>query len=227
MSGTNVDVPKTDPPTEPVKPPEPAKPDAPKGEERTILGDPEEGKTTGEGAVGDDGKPKESQAAVPETYDIKLPEGVALDQALLDKATPVLKELGMTNDQANKLAALVADVRKYDSDALQTTANDVAKEWKDAAFKDPEIGNGDPATFAKNAEIARTVLKQFGPDLGELLTHTPLGNHPGLIKLALFAAAQMADDKVRAPGGIPGSGGPAPEKKSPAEVLFPDLPSGQ
>ena len=46
---------------------------------------------------------------VPDKYEFKAPEGYEVDQKFLDDATPVLKELGLTQEQANKLFDIQAD----------------------------------------------------------------------------------------------------------------------
>ena len=58
------------------------------------------------GDVKDEAVVEETPAAVvPETYELAL-EGVTLDPVLIDEATPIFKELGLTNDQANTLLPL-------------------------------------------------------------------------------------------------------------------------
>lgn len=41
---------------------------------------------------------------VPDKYDIKVPDGMTLDAAVLEEFTPIAKELGLTNDAVQKLA---------------------------------------------------------------------------------------------------------------------------
>jgi hypothetical protein len=60
------------------------------------------------------------QPVVPEAYELKITtqdaEGkdvdVEIDTALLTEATPILKELNLTNEQANKLAPLAVKVQE-------------------------------------------------------------------------------------------------------------------
>lgn len=56
--------------------------------------------------------PKEGEpakATVPEKYEIKAPDGITLDEAVLAEFTPIAKELGLTNEQVQKLADFQAN----------------------------------------------------------------------------------------------------------------------
>lgn len=55
---------------------------------------------------------KDTKSAVPEKYDFKLPEGMTLDEAKIKAAEPLFKELGLNNDQAQKLVDLQLQLNK-------------------------------------------------------------------------------------------------------------------
>ena len=65
-----------------------------------------------------DGKPiEEVKSVVPEKYEFKLPEGVTLDEAAIALVTPAFKELGLSNEQAQKLVDLQMTLNKSNEDA--------------------------------------------------------------------------------------------------------------
>lgn len=65
-----------------------------------------------------DGKPILAEAKiVPEKYEFKLPEGMTLDEASMEIVSPIFKELGLNNDQAQKLVDLQAQLTKQSQDA--------------------------------------------------------------------------------------------------------------
>jgi hypothetical protein len=65
-----------------------------------------------------DGKPiEEKKVVVPDTYEFKLPKGVTLDDASMALVTPMFKELGLDNDQAQKLVDLQLTLTKANEDA--------------------------------------------------------------------------------------------------------------
>ena len=62
---------------------------------------------------------------VPEKYDFKAPEGQSLDAALVERATPIFKELGLTQDAAQKLVDFYnasQDFRRGDHQARERHA---------------------------------------------------------------------------------------------------------
>ena len=65
-----------------------------------------------------DGKPiEEVKSVVPEKYEFKLPEGVTLDEASMALIAPAFKELGLSNEQAQKLVDLQMTLNKSNEDA--------------------------------------------------------------------------------------------------------------
>jgi hypothetical protein len=65
-------------------------------------------------------KAKEAEAKakqVPEKYEFKMPEGMTLDQEFADKISPVLKELNLTQENAQKLVDIYAEQMQANADA--------------------------------------------------------------------------------------------------------------
>ena len=56
----------------------------------------------------EDAKKVEAAKTVPEKYEVKLPDGMSADTTLLEKMTPVFKEMGITGEQAQKLVDVYA-----------------------------------------------------------------------------------------------------------------------
>ena len=63
-----------------------------------------------------DGKPIAAEAkVVPEKYAFKLPEGLTLDEAKLAIVEPLFKELGLSNEQAQKLVDYQIEANKAET----------------------------------------------------------------------------------------------------------------
>lgn len=182
----------------------------------------------GDGKAGDgDGQPP-AQDGPPEAYELSLPEGIELDADLLNEATPVFKELGLSNDAANKLAPLAMKVQER---FVAQQSNDYAllrADWAKQVQSDPEIGGKNLS--ATMHSVARALDWAVGPaestnDKGEkvaepfrqLLNETGLGNHPVMVRaFAKIGAALGEDDKfVRENIG-------SPQKRDRLEALYPD-----
>jgi hypothetical protein len=183
----------------------------------------------GEGDPGKDDGP-------PEAYELKLTtkdaEGkgveVEMDKALVDEATPVFKEIGLSNENANKLLPLVGKVQER---VLQQQADDFATtraDWAKQAQEDPEIG-GKNWNATKN--LAAKALDHFGApsEIKEvdgkkvetnpfrvLLNQSGLGEHPDMIRVFANVGKALSED-----GTFPRGEG-SQVKKSREEILYPE-----
>lgn len=132
-----------------------------------------------------------------EAYDFTAPEGMEVDAVLAEKAQPVLKELGLTQAQANKLAGLMAEVRAAEGDAIAASYVKAQQDYVKAAKADPEIGQTNWDTSVKQANAA---LQKFGtPALVAALSEHGIQNHPEMIRFAARIGLHTADD-VADPG---------------------------
>lgn len=146
-------------------------------------------------AEGEKKDEKSPEDTVPEDgkYDIKLPDGVTIDDALLEKAAPVMKELGLTNGQASKLAAVLAEQRKSEFDALNERNQRVVADWQAEIKTDKDFG-GDK--LKETLITANRVIATFGDDaLRRDLVDLGIGNHPGLFRLLARVGNALSDDK--------------------------------
>ena len=155
-----------------------------------------------------------SQGA-PETYaDFTMPEGVEVNQPLLDLATPKFKELGLSQIQAQGLVDMFSGSIQADSQASSDSYNQTVKDWVDEGKKDSEFG-GDK--YDENVGIANRGLDKFGtPKLVEVLKQTGLGNHPEFIRLFTRVGKLVKEDD---PGG---DTRPQGAEKTQAQVLYPN-----
>jgi hypothetical protein len=153
------------------------------------------GKPEGEGSQGagnegsdskDEGADKEQEGdgAIPETYEFNMPEGVVLDEGLAELATPVFKELNLSQEQADKLASvMIANAESRAEQANEAFSNQL-KEWDQSLRKDSEFGGDNYDTnVAKVAEfIDATVPESISGELKQFFDQTGAGNHPALVK---------------------------------------------
>lgn len=180
-----------------------------------------DGKGDGEKADTDGDGDKDKDTGVPEAYELKVTtkdaEGkdvdVEIDTELLTEATPVLKEVGLTNEQANKLAPLVLKVEervaKRSADAFTALRADWAKQSKE----DPELGGAN--WKETETHVARALDTFVGPretkaedgtvvpnEFRQLLDETGLGNHPVMIRAFRKIGEAIGEDSTFARGGI-------------------------
>lgn len=167
-------------------------------------------------------------------YDLKMPDGVDLDEELAAALGPDFKELGLTNAQAQKLVDKYISTQQARAEAhanspagmLAMSMQEYFKDagtpdkWMGAAKADKEIGG---ANWAKTEADALRFVKHINdPELGKYLNASGGGNHPRLIAAFAKAGALIREDNP-ASGGAGGEGKPAEA----SYVMFPtDKPKG-
>jgi hypothetical protein len=185
---------------------------APAGDSPTLLGgepsstatDPSpEAVEEGEGSEPkEDAAPAEAAAELDITQ-LKAPEGIpGLDADALGLAEPVLRELGLGTEQAQKVVDLATEmlpglVEKHIAARDEATAAAMAAEhqgWIKACREDAEFG-GTEDNLMRNAAMARRVIDKFGDaDAKEVLEGSKLGDHPALFKMMCRIANQFGED---------------------------------
>jgi hypothetical protein len=173
-----------------------------------------EGKTDAEAKV-DEKKP---EAEVPEKYEFTPVDGVEIDQAAVELATPVLKDLGLSNDQANKLVPVLQGViANRDQQMIDSITTERAK-WLTSAKADPEIGG---KAFGDNLALAATALDRLGfvkdSPFRKLLDESGLGNHPEMIRAWSKVGKAIGEDSDFIRTANPSV------KKSDDAILYPDM----
>lgn len=142
-------------------------------------------------------------AAGPVDYtDFTVPEGYTLEGEVGDKFKAVAKELGLNQEQAQKLIDI--DVQRVQ--AQTESVHKATLEWQTMAKADKEIGG---EALDANVAIAKKALDAFGsPALKELLLNSGLGNHPEFIRVFCKIGKAISDDGF-VPGGKNQGGGDA------------------
>jgi hypothetical protein len=145
-------------------------------------------------------------------YTLSLGEGIELDAALLEKAAPVMKEIGLSNAQASKLANVLAEQRKAEYDALSERHQKVTEDWQKEIRTDKDFGG---ARLTASVNNANRVIATFGDDaLRRDLVDIGIGNHPGIFRLLARVGNALSDDKPAQ------SETPAASRRSQEEIMY-------
>lgn len=149
---------------------------------------------------------KGDKPSAPEKYEFSAPEGQELDDNALSVFEPIAKELGLSQEQAQKLVDIYPQLQQQQADAWSKQVAD----WGEQVKADKEIG-GD--NFNASVGAAQRALDQFGnPELREYLEASGLGNHPALVRFCAKVGKSMAEDSIV----MPNNGG----QLSAADVLY-------
>lgn len=153
---------------------------------------------------------KATEPVVPESYELKMPEGVQLDSAAAEEFTAIAKELKLDQAAAQKLADIGAKMATRQAEAHAQ----LVETWTEQVKTDKEIG-GDK--LDENLGVARKAIDTFGsPELKALLNSTGLGNHPEVVKLAFKVGKAISEDRFV-------TGSPKGAETDMAKKLFPNM----
>ncbi|MDD4556222.1 MAG: hypothetical protein PHE89_02685 [Alphaproteobacteria bacterium] len=122
---------------------------------------------------------------------VAMPEGFEIDDAMLSEATPLLKDLKVGKENAEKLfkmgAGLIQNFQEKQAQAWEKQQ----KDWHDTAMNDPVI------SLAENRAIAARAYKELATDgLKAVVDQFGLGNHPEVVRHFYNLGTKMQDDKL-------------------------------
>ncbi len=159
---------------------------------------------------------------IPDSYQLTAPEGLTLDAQAIEAATPMFRELGLSNDAANKLMPVAAQFAQGITEKINqqiiSQVQTERKAWLDSARADPEIGG---AHWNRTIATAASALDSLGLARGSpfrvLLDESGLGNHPEMIRAFAKVGQAIGEDNDFTRG----SRAPI-TRKGAAETLYPD-----
>lgn len=155
-------------------------------------------------------KPAEVQAEAVEYQPFQLPEGITADEEVLGEFKATAKELGLSQEGAQKLVELQSKVALKQQEAMRT----MQAQWAEQSKTDKEFGG---EALNENLGVAKKALDAFAsPDLRTLLNESGLGNHPEVIRHFIRVGKAISED------GRVVSGTKAVTPSDPARRLFPN-----
>lgn len=190
-------------------------------ESTSLLNEPE----------GTEGKQPEA-AGAPDKYEaFKAPDswaekGLELDPKSIEQAIPIFKELGLSQEGAQKLIDLYTSVAEANNDAAMQTVTDMRKAWRDEVAADKVVGH-------RMAEVKKGVNDMFNA-LGdaklvsafkEAMNLTGAGDHPAFIRaMDLWSARFKEGTHVQGNGPSPHGQPTGSKPESAAKALYPNNP---
>lgn len=209
--------------------PEPAAAEAPSGEAPVVLappGDAATGAEAGSLATGTEGdQPAVStDAAQPLTLDsyteLKVPEGLTVDPALLTKFKEASLDGALAPDKAQGLLDLYHTALQTAQSASKTAAEIEVARWTTETNALPEFTGATRRT--SEVALGRAFDEYGSPELDTFLATTGVGNNPHLVKYILKLALAL-DEGRPAPSGTPanpGTSGRLNGARTPGDILF-------
>lgn len=165
------------------------------------------------------------------------PDGATLDAKAIEAATPIFRELGLTQEQAQRLITLQATqqleaARAADPAAVIRAQSDA---WTAETLADPDIAkyslDGKTGIEAVKLDIvrAKSVLTPAERDaFNAAMDSTGIGNNPAFVK-AMWKMSQHISEGKHVGGRGPSPQGQVdpskPVRPSAAQAMYPGLPS--
>ena len=185
-----------------------------------------------------EGDKKPDAPAVPEKYEFKAPENYTLDPKLLETVTPLFKELGLTNEQAQKLVDIQISREIAAAKAPQETYEATRTKWQAETTSHPDIKNlvdkdsGKTGIDAVKIVMGRALNAIGDPALATefkaAMDLTGAGDNPAFVRTFLKLADFVTEGKHVAGKGPSIAGQREPGKTAlptAAQALYPGLPS--
>ncbi len=168
-------------------------------------------------ADGEQEAPAEAKAEAVEYTDFTIPDGVELNPEVLADFKTLAKDLGITQENAQKFVDLQIQMENNRVAAIEQAIVDQSKQWADAVKADKDIGG---EKFEKTKEVAIKAVERFGsPELRNLLIDSGLGNHPEMVKLFHRIGQSISEDGLV----LPGTQSNTTTNQRTADVLFGDI----
>lgn len=159
----------------------------------------------------------------PESYDyaeVTMPEGMTLDQEILDEFNPIAKKFNLSQKAGDELMGLAVKLVHKQATGLVNGIKE-AQEAETAQYKmlldnDKEIGENKAARDAY-LDVADIGFNAVAPaSVKEVLATKGLTYHPDIIKMFHSIGQLCQDDK------LPNVNMPTGKDSNPAEVLYGD-----
>lgn len=181
-------------------------------------------------------KPDDKPAAgAPETYtDFKAPDGYSIAKETIDAATPIFKDLGLTQDQAQKLVDFhtqqMIAAAKGPTDAIEA----LQTKWRTETLADADMKaavNGDKTGLeAVKLDIGRALNAigdaQLVANFKDVMNTTGVGDNPAFVKALWKMSSFITEGKHVSGGGPSPHGQSAPGTSAnpgAAKSLYPNL----
>ena len=182
----------------------------------------EEAKAAEEGKSSEEIKAAEEKAAeekkkeegAPESYtDFSMPEGMEVDQGMMETFLPLAKEGKLSQEGAQKFVDLYSKGLKDSVDAHVKDWADAMGKWKDDTKADKEVGG---ERFDQTQVNVNLALKTFGNEkLSEMLEVTGVGNHVEFVRFFDKIGTLVSNDKIDL-GNVANA-----ETRTQAEIMYP------
>lgn len=157
---------------------------------------------------------EETEKPLEDYADFVAPEGMELDEKVLEEATVLFKDMKLSQEQAQQLVDFQAKQVQAITQGQVDSFIQMKEDWAEKSKADSEIGGDKLDESLKSGKLA---LEKFGtPELMTLMNDFGIGNHPEVIRFMAKVGRLTNEDS---PGQ---TGNPVGKSKTRVEVLYPN-----
>ena len=172
---------------------------------------------------------KSEKTPAPEKYEYKLPEGMKLDDAMRTKTDTMFKDMGLSNESAQKLVDFYGEQISALATAPVKAYQDLTAEWRSAAESHPDLrgklGPGQEINVRISKALDGLGDSKLASDFRSIMDLTGAGNHPAFIRV-LDKLAQRVTEGTHVAGNGPSKDGQSARPSAPptaAAAMWPNL----
>ena len=163
---------------------------------------------------------------VPEAYKFEAPKDRPLSDALVAAATPIFKDLGLSQDNAQKLVDFynksVDDFTKQQIEGV----NKLRTQWMDEIRADKELGGNLDNVRAEIGRLKERLPEDVRNSFNEAMNFTGAGDNPAFVR-AFFKIAQLVNEGRPVAGTNPSPAGQSAsgttQRPTMAASMYPSL----
>jgi len=163
----------------------------------------------------------------PDAYEFKAPDGESLDAAVIEKVSPIFKELNLSTEQAQKLVDFYSAHTKESQTAVAKAVEDMRTEWRTQIMSDKDLGGKIEQVKVELGRAKDRLPAEVRSAFEEAMNVTGMGDHPAIVK-GLYEFAKLVNEGTHVGGGAPSPHGQArtgtANQPTLAGALYPHLP---
>lgn len=163
-------------------------------------------------------KKGEEKKDAPAKLELKIPDGVQVDEKHLESLRVFAEKNGLDASKAQGALDLYLEIEKGRIEAGETQIKAQSAKWATELQKDAELGG---AKWPETVKSVNRAINHFkAGELVDTLRAVGLGNNPGVVRLLAAAGRALEEDSVQGSGDTKGPGGVKPL----GDVLYGDGP---
>lgn len=162
----------------------------------------------------------------PEKYaDFTAPEGYELDPAVIAEASPIFKELGLSQPAAQRLVDFYIDKANAAAQAPIKLWEDTQKQWVTEIKADPDLGRRLDSVKANVSKMLDGLGdSKLASEFRTAMDLTGAGNNPAFIRVMDKLASKLTEGTFVKGGGPSQHGQTAPGNRTGlAQAMYPNL----